>query len=187
MGKEYFKRPLAVNMTTAASTVSSFDDVRVAGAMTVAGVMSQTGNLTLSADFTVPTESLTGTAANQTLSDHGVSFLTVATSNLTNDFVLPDPPRAGAVKYVFVNFATTSGDEFALHAGATVAGSSADVFWGTTSNTITGNAIAAGTIPVGGTPGLLLIGVSTNQWAVSILGSTVLFNMTASTGSTSQN
>lgn len=165
MGFEYIKRPLQVLNSTSLFT----------------------GGLELDADLTLPVESLTGTAADKTLSNHGVSFLTVATSNLGNDFVMPAPPRAGAVKLVFVNFATTSGDEFALHAGATVAGSSANVWFGTTSNTITGNAIAAGTIPVGGSPGLLFIGVSTSQWAVGMLGSTVLFNFTASTGSTSQN
>lgn len=170
MGYEYIKRPLRVLGSTSI----------VAGSVNAAGLVT-------SGDFTVPVESLTGTAANQTLLDHGVSFLTVATSNLGNDFVMPAPPRAGAVKYVFVNFDTTSGDEFSLHAGATVAGSSANVWFGTTANTITGNAIGAGTIPVGGSPGLLFVGVSTSQWAVSILGSTVLFNLTASTGSTGQN
>jgi hypothetical protein len=169
MGKEYFKRQLMTAGTTAGSTSGSVGNLRVGG------------------NLVVPAESITGTAGNNTLSDHGVSFLTVATSNLGNDFVMPAPPAAGAVKYVFVNFATTSGDEFSLHAGATVAGSSANVWFGTTANTITGNAIAAATIPVGGSPGLLFIGVSTSQWAVSILGSTVLFNLTASTGSTSQN
>lgn len=169
MGKEYFKRQLMTAGTTAGTTSGSV------------------GNLRLGGNLVVPTQSLTGTAADQTVSDHGVTFITVATSNLANGFVMADPPSAGAVKYIFVNFATTSGGEFNLHAGGTVAASSADVWFGTTANTITGNAIAAGTIPVGGSPGLLLVGVSTNQWAVSILGSTVLFNMTASTGSTSQN
>lgn len=165
MGQEYFKRGLfTANSTTQFA-----------------------GSIGLQAGLNFPIESLTGTAANQSLAADGVSFLTVATSNLGNDFVLPNPPAVGAIKLVFVNFDTTSGDEFSLHAGGTVAGSSDAVFFGTTANTITGNAIGAGTIPVGGSPGLLLIGVTTSQWAATILGSTVLFNFTASTGSTSQN
>jgi hypothetical protein len=171
MGFEYIKRPL-----------------RVVGSTSQIPAVDITGDVTLSGDLRIPVESKTGTAADQSLSDHGVSFITVATSNLANDFVLPNPPAAGAVKYVFVNFATTSGDEFALHCGGTVAGSSTVTFFGTTCNTITGNAIAAGGGDgVGGSPGLMFIGVSTAQWAVGMLGSTVLFNFVGSTGSTSQN
>jgi hypothetical protein len=159
--------------------------LQVDAGSTFGGAVSITGNLTVAADTIIPTQSLTGSSVAQTLSDHGVSFITIATSNKTNDFILPAPPAAGAVKYVYVHFATTSGDEFALHCNG-AAGSSANTFFGTTANTVTGNAIAAGTIPTGGSPGLVLVGASTAKWAVGMLGSTVLFNFTASTGSTAQ-
>lgn len=171
MGFEYIKRPLRVLGSTSI----------------VAGSVSADGLVT-SGDFTVPVQSLTGTDVDQSLSDDGVTFITIATSNLKNSFVLPKPPRAGAVKYVFVNFNTTSGDELDLHSGGTAAGSSEFTFWGTTYNTITGTAIAAGGGDnTGGTNGLLLVGQSTDQWACTVIGSTVVFNLVASTGSTSQN
>ena len=123
-----------------------------------------------------PTEALTGSSAAQTLKPHGASFLTYGTSGKANDFILPDPKRAGEVKYVFVNKATSS-EELSIHLASTLR-----LFYGSTFNGVT---IAATTVSPAGTAALTLVGVSTAQWAVNA-GSTIDWDFAASTGSTSQ-
>lgn len=119
------------------------------------------------------------TAAAQTLSAHGVSFITVGSSGAGRDFILPVPPRRGALKYIFVSNDSTSVDTV-IHTNAT-----ANTFWGTTNNTAA--LAAASTGSPGGTPagtvGLVLVGASTSQWAV-MPNSTFNWDFTATTGST---
>lgn len=121
---------------------------------------------------TVPTESLTGTDAAQTVAVEGVTLVTVGTSNQSNDFILPDP-RPGVVKVIAVNNNTTS-DEFNLNTNAT-----ANTFFGTTFNTISPGTTDA-TSPAGA---IVLVGASTSQWAV-VAASSDVWALTATTGST---
>lgn len=168
MGFEHFRRP--VRSVFGNSTVES---------ITVSSAAAFQGNITLSADLKLPAESLTNTASAQTLTDHGVSFLTIATSGAGGDFKLPNPPGAGAVKYVFVSNNTTSIDSHIVTAA------SSRTFWGTTYNDASLSAASTGS--PGGTPAgtvmLGLIGASTSQWAV-FPGSTFNWDFTASTGTT---
>lgn len=164
MGYEYFKRPLRV--------LGSTNDVR--GAADIAG------NLTLSADLVLPVESVTAVAAAQTLSDHGVSFVTYGTSGGARDILLP-APIPGAVKHIFVVNNTTS-VELKIFTNAT-----ANTFWGTTWNQVAISAASTGS--PGGTPAgsayLGLVGASTTQWAI-YPGSTFNWDFSGSTGSTAQ-
>lgn len=142
-----------------------------------------TGNVVLGADLVLPVESVTSSTALQTLSDHGVSFVTVASSGAGRDFKLPAPPAAGAVKYVYVINNTTSVDTRILAHTTAVA----NTFWGTTFNEAA--LAAASTGSPGGTPdgtvGLMLVAASTAQWAVTAFGSTN-WTFAATTGSTGQ-
>lgn len=127
---------------------------------------------------TLPTESITASSAAQTLAANGVSFITYGTSGKTNDIIIPNPPAAGVVKYIYAINNTTS-VELNLNTAST-----ANVFWGTTFNT----AVAAGasTGSPGGTPSgppaITLIGVSTSQWAANF-SSTFHWDLSATTGS----
>ena len=125
-------------------------------------------------------EALTGSSVAQTLSAYGASFLTYGTSGKTNDFIIPNPPRAGVQKHIFVINNTTS-IELNLNTAST-----ANTFWGTTFNTATLAAEATGS--PGGTPhgtiALTLIAQSTSQWAL-VSPSTKAWDLTGSTGSTS--
>src|SRR3990167_4254423 len=82
-------------------------DVTIGGAATITGAVTQTGALTLSNRLVLPTEAVTGSSVAQTLSAYGVSFVTYGTSGKTNNVILPVPPAAGTVKYVFVINNTT--------------------------------------------------------------------------------
>lgn len=167
MGFEKFKRPILTRGIEATSQ------------STLTGSVTLSGNVTLSADLTIPTESLTGSTAAQTIADHGVSFITYGTSGKPNDFIIPVPPRAGAVKEIYAVNNTTS-VELNLNTNAT-----ANTFWGTTYNTIAISGASTGS--PGGTPAgapyLRLVGHSTTQWAVTV-GSTFNWDFSASTGST---
>lgn len=156
MGQEYFKRPLV-----SLNSTSRF-----------------AGNVELDADLILPTSSYTAVAAALTCMDHGVTFVTEGTSGSAKDIILPKPPAAGAVKYIFIS-KNTSSEELQIHTNTTA---DAQNFFGTTFNTIT---VAASTVNPAGTPFIMLVGASTNQWAVTV-GSTINFDFSASTGSTAQ-
>lgn len=129
--------------------------------------------------LTHPTESITGSSVAQTLSAVGASFITYASSGKTNDVIIPNPPAAGVVKYIFAINNTTS-IELNLNTAST-----ANVFWGTTFNTATLAAASTGS-PGGapsGPPAITLIGVSTSQWAANF-SSTFHWDLSATTGST---
>lgn len=168
MGYEYFKRPIRSRAGN-----STFDDVTIADDLVVGDDLRVNGALRL------PTETITTTTVAQTMSADGVSFITYGTSGKPSDVIIPVPPFAGAVKYVFVQNNTTS-VELNLNTNAT-----ANTFWGTTFNTAVVSAASTGS--PGGTPGgtvaLTLIGASTTQWAL-VAGTTFNWDLSASTGST---
>lgn len=160
MGYEYIKRPLRV--------IGSTSDMR--------GAQDFSGNVDFAGSRVVlPTESLTGAATLQTLSTEVVSFITQGTSGSGRDFRLP-APVAGQFKLVFVNANTTSPNNTAIQCNTT-----AHTFFGSSFNTAT---VADSTVR-SRYFSLLLVGVSTSQWAV-LSGSTTFWTFTASTGSTGQ-
>lgn len=169
MGKEFFRRPLMVAGATGGSTVSAFDDVRIAGTLAVAGAQTNSGAVVM------PTESLTGSTALQSLSTKFASFITQGTSGSGRGFRLP-APRAGLMKFIAVSANTTSPPDVDIQCNTT-----AQTFFGSTFNTAApGNSTVRSKYF-----SLLLCGVSTSQWAV-LSGSTTFWTFTASTGSTGQ-
>jgi len=179
MGWQVSRRPIlspGLQVIDPDGTVGANDPAGVSGDAVIAD------DLTVSGKLDVTVESLTGTAAAQTLSADGISILTYATSNLSNDFLLP-APTAGAIKTILVTNNTTS-VELTVFAAATAA---ANVFWGTTFNEA--GISAASTGSPGGTPSgtarLDLVGVSTAQWSLSA-GSSFSWDLAGSTGSTAQ-
>lgn len=157
MGYEYFKRPL--RSVVGNSTLDS---------------------LTLDTSLTLPVESLTASAALQSLGTTAVVHaLTQGTSGAGRDFRLP-APTAGALHFVSLNTNTTSPDNLVIFTNTT-----AQTFFGTTFNQIrpaTGSTAAA----VKGRLSALFVGVSTSQWAVLPAGTTLAWVFSASTGSTGQ-
>lgn len=158
MGYEYVKRPLRVVNSTS-----------IIPSVIFSGVLDSSGALVL------PTESLTGSGALQTLSTEVCSFLTQGTSGSGRDFRLP-APRAGLFKFIAVNPNTTSPNDLAIQCNTT-----AHTFFGSSFNTAT---VADSTVRSRYRT-LMLVGVSTTQWAV-LSGSTTFWTFTASTGSTGQ-
>ena len=138
------------------------------------------GNLRTAGDFAVPFETVNSTGgAAPTLADHGISFVIYGTSGQAGDVILPAPPRAGAIKEIIARNDTTS-VELNINTATT-----ANVFAGTTNNTITISAASTGSpggVPAG-TLYLRLLAVSTAQWA-AIAGSTFNWDYSATTGST---
>lgn len=135
-------------------------------------------SVTLDASLTLPIESLTGSGALQSLSTAAVAhFITQGTSGSGRDFRLP-APTAGAVHIIAVNGNTTSPNDVVIQCNTT-----AQTFFGTTANTVgLANSTTTGT----DVRTLMLVGVSTSQWAVLGQGSTAYWVFTASTGSTGQ-
>lgn len=157
MGFEYFKRPVR-----SALGESVVDDL-------------EAGNVELTGKFTLPTENLTGSAALQNLSTEGASFITQGTSGAGRDFRLP-APVAGLLKFIQVSANTTSPNDTRI-----VTNTTAHTFFGSTFN----EASVANSTVRSKMFSLLLVGVSTSQWAV-LSGSTSFWTFAASTGSTGQ-
>ena len=126
----------------------------------------------------LPIESLTSSTALQTLSAHGVSFLTASTGGGGRDFKLPAPPQAGAVKLIYVDQSGSTAPEVVRIVTATTAA----VFWASTFNEV---ACAGSTANPAGSPMLVLVAKNTTTWAVGV-GSTSSWDFSASTGSTGQ-
>lgn len=163
MGYEKFKRPILASKGLEVKGPSTFST-----------------KVVFANQVRLPTESLTGSTATQTLSAHGVSFITYGTSGKANDFIIPAPPAAGAIKYVHAVNNTTS-VELSFHLGST-----ATVFFGTTANQVNLAAASTGSPAVpSGAPSFTLIGVTTAQWSINV-SSTFHWDVVASTGSTSQ-
>lgn len=179
MGYEKFTRPgLFPGLTVAAPGSASTSPGSVSGDIDVSDAVRAVSQ-TLTGALAVPTETITLSSANQTISRNGVSFITLGTSGVSNDAVLQAPSAAGQIKQVFVINNTTS-VELAIHTNAT-----ANTFWGTTYNTATISGASTGS--PGGTPaGTVMLGLtaaSTSQWAL-FPGSTFNWDLSASTGST---
>lgn len=157
MGFEYFKRPLR----------------------SAADSNSRLGDATVGNSLTVPVEALTGSGALQSLSTSVVAhFITQGTSGSGRDFRLPNPV-AGAFHVIAINPNTTSPNDVRI-----VCQTTAQTFFGTTANEIAvDNSTAAGDV---GRRTILLVGVSTSQWAALVSGTTNTFVFNASTGSTGQ-
>ena len=143
------------------------------------GPADLTSDIAMEGTLKLSTEAVSASTAAKTLSDDGVSFVTVASSGKANDIILPNPLYPGQVKHVFFDNQTTS-VELNVNTVAT-----ANTFWGTTFNTVTCSAASTGS--PGGTPGgsmsLTLVAASTTRWAL-IAGTTFNWDLSASTGST---
>lgn len=163
MGFEYIKRPLRVQSPVA----STFEDITIEG------------TLTLQTDLVLPTQSLTASAALQNLASTAVvHILTQGTSGAGHDFRLP-APTLGQFKIIAINVNTTSPPDLRI-----VCNTTAQTFFGSTFNQI---AVADSTAAA--TKGrwtMMLVGVSTSQWAVLPGHTTSNFVLSASTGSTGQ-
>lgn len=120
-------------------------------------------------------QSLSASNTAQTLSLYGPSILTYNTSGVKADFILPNPARAGVSKDIVVVKGCSS-EELNINTAST-----AVVFAGTTFNTVT---IASSTVNPFGSFALRCVSVSTSQWAVSAVGSTLAWDFAATTGST---
>lgn len=178
MGWKVEKRPILTKGVNAATSLTPSTTPQ-----SLDGDFVAQDNIKAGGTLDLPVESLTGTDAAQTVSADGVSFITYGTSGISNDFLLPAPPVAGALKFIHVINNTTS-VELNFNTGTTAA---ANNIFGTTFNTITISAASTGS--PGGTPAgtatLVLVGASTAQWAV-FPGSTFNWDFAGSTGSTSQ-
>lgn len=160
MGYEHFRRPIR----------------SVAGESTLDSLQVENG-LTLDGRLVLPVESLTASAALQNLSTEGASFITQGTSGSGRDFRLP-APVAGMVKFISVHTNTTSPPDVRI-----VGNTTAHTFFGTTFNQA---AVGDSTAVSFKIHSLLLVGVSTSQWAVLFNGSSASWVFTATTGSTGQ-
>ena len=162
MGFEYFKRPVRTRGLLASTGASTRSGTNVEGGLAVDGPIGER------------VEAITLGTTARTLSGHGVSFLTYASSGGARDAILPAPEFSGQTKEIFL-IKETSSEEAQVHAATTSA-----VFAGTTFNQIT---VAASTTFTAGTPYLRLVAQSTATWAVTV-GSTVDWDFAATTGST---
>ena len=120
----------------------------------------------------VPVNTVTLSTALQTLAVGGVNAVTYDTSGNPSDAIFP-APAPGDVVRVTLNNGTTS-----LEANFNTDSTGSD-FFGTAFNTIT-IASTAGTL----VPSFELTGVSTSQWAITAISSSVDWTLAASTGST---
>ena len=176
MGYEYVKRPVYMKSGLQDAGGSTFSS-----AVTITGTLTYTGAAAFGSRVKLPTEAITGTSDEQTLTNYGVSFVTYGTSGKINDIRIPKPTAAGDLKYIFAVKNTTS-VELNFNTSST-----ATVFWGTTFNTVTCAAASTGS-PAGtpaGTMALELVGASTTQWAI-MPGSTFNWDIAGSTGSSEQ-
>ena len=105
----------------------------------------------------------------------GVNAITYGTSGNASDMLLPDIKSVGEKVTVVVNNGTTS-----LEANINT-GTTGSVFFGSTLNTVT-IASTAGSL----VPHIEFVAVSTSQWAITSISSTVDWTLSATTGSTGQ-
>lgn len=130
--------------------------------------IGQTGGLA------VPVNSVTLSTAAQNLAV-GINAVTYDTSGVASDMILPAIKSVGEVVSVAVNNATTS-----LEANINTA-STATTLFGSTFNTATVASTAGSLVPA-----IEFTSVSTTQWAITYLSSTVDWTLAATTGSTGQ-
>lgn len=166
MGIIHERRPVinkgGIQVTTGASTSPS----------------SLAGNVRVGGNIVHQVEALTSSTALQTISAHGITFITASTGAGGRDFKLPAPPHAGAEKTIYVDQSGSTAPEVVR----IVANTTAAVFFGTTFNEV---ACQGSTANPAGSPMLVLHARSTTTWAVGV-GSTSTWDFAASTGSTGQ-
>ncbi len=119
----------------------------------------------------VPVNTVTLSSAVVTLAVGGVNAVTYDTSGNPSDALLPQPNLGDVVRVALFN--DTSSVEANINTDT-----SGSVFFGTTANTITIGATATLNAL------LELTAISTAQWAVTGLSSTVHWTFSATTGST---
>lgn len=175
MGYEKSKRPLLAPGIAIVDGAASTGPATVSGDVDLAGDVRVGGNFSPAGAIALQTEALTGSTALQTLSTKTVSFITQGTSGAGRDFRLP-APRAGLLKTIHVSANTTSPNNTVIQCNST-----AHTFFGSTFNSAT---IADSTVR-SRYFSLMLVGVSTSQWAV-LSGSTTFWTFSATTGSTGQ-
>ncbi len=121
----------------------------------------------------IPVNTITLTDVAQTLAVGGVNIVTYGTSGNANDLLLPQPKLGDVVRVAVFN------DTTSVEANINT-DSSGSVFFGTTANTVVIGATATLNASIE------VVGMSTTQWAVTALSSTVHFTFSATTGSTGQ-
>jgi hypothetical protein len=121
-----------------------------------------------------PISSMTLTDVAQTLS-LGFTAVTYGTSGVSADVLVPEPAAVGDQIGVAVSNGTTS-----LEANFNLP-TTGSVLFGTTFNTLA-VASTAGSIA----PSFSLVAISTSQWALASISSTVDWTISATTGSTGQ-
>jgi hypothetical protein len=102
----------------------------------------------------------------------GLNLLAYASSGVAGDIILPEPSFIGQEVMAVLNNGTTS-LEANVNTWAT-----ASVFYGTTFNT------AAPATTGADPPSIHFIANSTSQWAILSMGSTAMWTLSATTGST---
>ncbi len=132
--------------------------------------VGQTGGLA------VPVNSVTLSDSVVTLVSGGVNAVTYGTSGISNDAIIPAPNIAGEVLRIALDNATTS---IEANFNTDTTGNN---FFGTT---------GSNTISIGTTAGTLaysfeLTSVSTSQWAITAISSSVDWTISSTTGSTGQ-
>jgi hypothetical protein len=106
----------------------------------------------------------------------GVNAVTYDTSGNSNDAIIPAPKTVGEVIFVALNNGTTS-VEANFNTAAT-----GSAFFGTTGSNTIAIASTAGTL----VPSFSLASVSTSQWAITAISSSVDWTISSTTGSTGQ-
>ncbi len=121
-----------------------------------------------------PVNSVTLSTAVQTLAV-GINAVTYGTSGVPSDMLLPAIKSVGEVVSVALNNGTTS-----LEANINTSATGVTLF-GSTFNTATIASTAGSLVPA-----IEFTSVSTSQWAVTYMSSTVDWTLAATTGSTGQ-
>ena len=124
----------------------------------------------------VPVNSVTLSDSVVTLVSGGVNAVTYDTSGNSNDAIIPAPSIAGEVLRIALNNATTS-----VEANFNTDSSDNNFFGTTGSNTIAIASTAATLVP-----SFELTSVSTSQWAITAISSSVDWTISSTTGSTGQ-
>jgi hypothetical protein len=124
----------------------------------------------------VPVNSVTLSDTVVTLVSGGVNAVTYGTSGNSNDAIIPAPNVAGEIMRVTLNNGTTS-VEANFNTDTT-----GNAFFGTTGSNTIAIASTAGTL----VPSFELTSVSTSQWAITAISSSVDWTISSTTGSTGQ-
>jgi hypothetical protein len=124
----------------------------------------------------VPVNTVTLSDSVVTLVSGGVNAVTYGTSGNSNDAIIPAPNVAGEILRISLNNETTS-IEANFNTDTT-----GNAFFGTTGSNTIAIASTAGTL----VPSFELTSVSTSQWAITAISSSVDWTISSTTGSTGQ-